>query len=256
MLSKRIVWITGAGKGIGRALALRLAQKGDLIAASARNQDDLAGLVVEAGAAGGTVAAYPLDITDAAAVAETVARIERDLGPISLAVLNAGTHAETSGANFDLARFRAVLDTNLVGAANCLAAVLPPMVMRRGGQVAVTASLAGYRGFPTAGAYAASKAGLIALSEAMKPELDAVGVKLQLISPGFVDTPLTRKNTFAMPFLISTDKAVDAIERGLKSKKFEIAFPATMAFAMRVMRLLPYWLLFALTRHMVRTPRA
>jgi NAD(P)-dependent dehydrogenase (short-subunit alcohol dehydrogenase family) len=254
-MNKKIVWITGAGKGIGRALALEMAVSGDIVAASARSRDDLDTLVAEAAERGGTIGAYPLDITDAAAARDVVARIERDLGPIKLAILNAGTHAELNGASFDLKVFRRVIDTNLYGTANCLAAVLPELVARKNGHVAIVGSLAGYRGLPTAGAYAASKAGLIALCEAMKPELDAAGVRLQLISPGFVDTPLTRRNSFAMPFLIPPEKAVDAILRGLGSRRFEIAFDWRMSLAMRLLKFLPYPLFFRITRGMVRAPR-
>lgn len=254
-MNARIVWITGAGKGIGRALALALAASGDVVAASARTVSDLDGLAAEAKQMRGAVHPYPLDIADTETARETVARIERELGPIDLAVLNAGTHAEISGASFDLDTFRRVVDVNLIGAANCLAAILPVLVARKAGQVCVVGSLAGYRGLPTAGAYAASKAGLIALCEAMKPELDAAGVRLQLISPGFVDTPLTQRNSFQMPFLITPEKAVQSILRGLKSPRFEIAFPWQMALVMRVLRLLPYPVLFRITRLMVREPR-
>ncbi len=255
-MNKKVVWITGAGKGIGRALALEMAASGDIVAASARTRDDLDTLVADAERTGGTMRAYPLDITDAAAARDVVARIERELGPIALAILNAGTHAEISGTSFDLKVFRHIVDTNLYGTANCLAALLPKLVARKAGHVAIVGSLAGYRGLPTAGAYAASKAGLIALCEAMKPELDVAGVKLQLVSPGFVDTPLTRRNSFAMPFIIPPDKAVRAILRGLDSHRFEIAFPRRMSLAMRLIKVLPYPLFFRITRGMVRALQA
>lgn len=254
-MTKRIVWITGAGKGIGRALALELAKSGDVVVASARTATDLETLIEEARAIGGAVHAFALDITDASAARTVVEQIEAEVGPIDVAVLNAGTHAEISGTRFDLDTFRRVIDTNLCGSANCLAAVLPLLVSRRKGHVAVVASLAGYRGLPTAGAYAASKAGLMALCEALQPELASAGVRLQLISPGFVDTPLTRLNSFAMPFLTTPEQAARTIARGLISKRFEIAFPWQMALSMRLLRLLPYRLLFLITRGMVRDPR-
>lgn len=255
MMKPQIAWITGAGKGIGRALALQMAAEGAVIAASARSEADLQSLAEAAEKAGGIIRPYRLDITDAQAVAETVRRIEAELGPIDIAVLNAGTHEETSGADFRLDVFRRVVETNLHGASNCLAAVLPPLVGRGAGTVAVVASLAGLRGLPTAGAYAASKAGLIALCESMEPELAAKGVRLKLVNPGFVDTPLTQLNTFPMPFLISAEKAATIIRKRLAGSGFEIAFPWSMALAMRTLRLLPYRVLFALTRGMVRPPR-
>ena len=182
-MTKRIVWITGAGKGIGRALALELAKSGDVVVASARTATDLETLIEEARAIGGAVHAFALDITDASAARTVVEQIEAEVGPIDVAVLNAGTHAEISGTRFDLDTFRRVIDTNLCGSANCLAAVLPLLVSRRKGHVAVVASLAGYRGLPTAGAYAASKAGLMALCEALQPELASAGVRTPAHQP-------------------------------------------------------------------------
>ena len=254
-MTDRIVWITGAGKGIGRALALELAKPGTIIAASARTKNDLDQLAADAKSAGGDIRAYPFDITDAVAAELAVSRIEHDLGPIDLVILNAGTHAEISGASFDLATFRRVVDTNLFGAANCLAAVLPRLVRRGEGHLALVSSLAARPGLPTAGAYAASKAGLTALSESIGPELENVGVRTTLIEPGFVDTPLTRKNSFDMPFLIGPEKAAKIIARGLARKKAKISFPWQMTLAIGVLRLLPRRLLFAVTRGMVRTPR-
>ena len=255
-MSKRIVWITGAGKGIGRALAMKLARSGSIVAASARTQSDLEQLAADAKAAGGDIRVYPFDITDASAAVVAVSRIENDIGPIDMAILNAGTHAETSGASFDLDVFRRVVDTNLFGAANCLAALLPHLVRRGEGHLALVSSLAARPGLPTAGAYAASKAGLTALSEAIAPELDMIGVTTTLIEPGFVDTPLTKKNTFAMPFLIDAEKAADIIARGLERRKSKISFPWQMTLAIGFLRLLPRRLLFVIARGMVRTPVA
>jgi short-subunit dehydrogenase len=251
-MAKRTAWITGAGKGIGRALALTLSERGYVVAASARTEDDLETLVAEAAARGGTIVPYPLDVTDAAATADVAARIERDLGDLDLAVLNAGTHREVTAANFDLVAFRQVMETNLMGTANCVAAVLPQMRSRRHGRIAIVASVAGYRGLPTAAAYGASKAALIALGEALKPELEASGVSMTLINPGFVDTPLTRLNKFPMPFLMAPDAAARAIADGLEWGRFEIVFPWQMTVLMKLLAILPYPLFFAVTRRMVR----
>jgi short-subunit dehydrogenase len=116
----------------------------------------------------------------------------------------------------------------------------------------VVASLAGYRGLPGAAAYGASKAGLINLCEALRPELAAVGVDMRLINPGFVKTPLTDKNDFPMPFLIDVDEAVDRIIDGLQGDSFEIAFPRRFALLMKLLRLLPDRLFFGVTRRMLR----
>jgi short-subunit dehydrogenase len=123
---------------------------------------------------------------------------------------------------------------------------------RGGGHIAVVASLAGYRGLPGAAAYGATKAALINMCEALKPDLERSGVKLSLINPGFVETPLTAQNDFPMPFLIPVDEAVSQIVRGLERSNFEIAFPGRFAFLMKVLRILPDRLFFTLSRRMLR----
>jgi short-subunit dehydrogenase len=244
-------WVTGAGKGIGRALALRLAARGFAVAASARTGADLESLAAEADGLAGSIFPFALDVADAAAAVAAVDQIERVIGPLDLAILNAGTHQPLSANNFNADVFRTLVDVNLMGTVHCLAAILPGFIARRSGRIAVVSSVAGYLGLPTAAAYGATKAALINMCEALKPELDQAGVALTLINPGFVDTPLTRRNDFPMPFLISTDEAVDHIMRGLDRGAFEIVFPWRMALAMKLLRSLPYSAFFALTQRML-----
>lgn len=251
-MKQSTIWITGAGKGIGRFLALELCARGHCVAVSARTEGDLSSLVDEASDLSGSVHPFVLDVTDSAAASAVTVRVEEALGPLDLVVLNAGTHSEVTADNFDLTEFRRVIETNVMGAANCLAALLPRMIARKGGRIALVASVAGYRGLPSAGAYSASKAGLIALAEALKPELEPAGVGMTLINPGFVDTPLTRRNTFPMPFLMAPDKAARIIADGLERGRFEIVFPWQMTVLMKFLGILPYWLFFAITRTMVR----
>lgn len=248
----RVAWVTGASAGIGRALALRLAHEGWRIAASARRADELEKLGAEARGSGGEIRPYPLDVTDRQAVAACVAAIEREFGTIDQSVLNAGTHQPMPATEFSAETMRRLHEINVLGVANGLEALLPRMIARRAGRVAVVASLAGYGGLPSAAAYGASKAALINMAEALRPELLAQGVVLQLINPGFVKTPLTDKNDFQMPFLISAEAAAAAIARGLATDRFEIAFPGTFARLMKLLRILPYSLYFRLTRRMVR----
>ena len=240
-------WVTGAGKGIGYALALALAHQGWRVAVSARTLGDLEKLVAAAPA--GTIKAYPLDVCDAAATTATIDRIETDLGPIALSILNAGTHVPTPLADFKTTTLQHLVDVNLMGTAHGLAALLGRA--RAGDQIAVVASLAGYRGLPGAGAYGATKAALINLTEALKPEADLAGIKLRLINPGFVETPLTAKNTFPMPFLIPVDVATKFIIDGLAGEQFEIAFPRRFTWIMKLLRMLPDSLYFSLTRRLV-----
>ena len=245
----RRAWVTGAGSGIGRALVQRLAADGWQVAASARTEEDLATL---AAGVPGRIEAFPLDVTDKVATMDAAAAIEAQLGPLDLVVLNAGTYRPVTATSFSIDAWREMVEVNLLGAVNCLAAIMPGMIARRSGHIAVVSSLTGYVGLPSASAYGATKAALINMCEALHPELEAEGVRLSLINPGFVDTPLTRRNDFPMPFLISSDEAVERIMRGLKSGRFEIAFPTRMSLAIRLLALLPHRLRLAVTRSMVR----
>lgn len=245
----RSAWVTGASSGIGRALALRLASEGWHVAISARNSNDLASLAAEFPE---HLHAFPLDVTNAEAVVKTVADINNTIGPLDLAVLNAGIYKRNSTLNFNVQAFRTTVDVNLMGSVHCLAALLPGMIARKTGQIGVVASVAGYVGLPGGAAYGATKAALINMCEALYPELAAQNIRLSIINPGFVDTPLTRKNDFPMPFLISTEKAVDHIMAGLKCQRFEIAFPWRMVMTMKLLAALPAKLLFAITRRMMR----
>jgi NADP-dependent 3-hydroxy acid dehydrogenase YdfG len=246
--TRRVAWVTGAGTGIGRALAKRLAEEGWHVAASARTAKDLDSLAAEVP---GSITALVLDVTDETATAAVVEKIESGIGPLELVVLNAGTYFPVTATKFKAANFRKTVDVNLNGTANGLDAVLPRMIARRSGHVVLMASVAGFVGLPTSSAYGATKAAINNLAEAMKVELEPHGVTMSVINPGFVRTPLTDKNTFPMPFLMDIDPAIDAIMRGLNAKKYEIIFPWQMAVLMKLLRILPHWLQFAITRRMV-----
>lgn len=245
----KVAWVTGAGKGIGRALCKRLAEDGWTVAASARTEADLRSLETEC--SDGAVHGFVLDVTDEAKTAITFDVIENRLGSIDLAIFNAGTHVPMPVEAFSVEAVRRLVETNLMGTVNGLAYVMPRFIGRQSGHIAVVASLAGYRGLPTSAAYGATKAGLINMCEALKPELERHGVRLSLINPGFVETPLTDKNEFPMPFLMPVDDAVAAIVAGLKGNAFEITFPWRFAILMKVLRILPDGLFFSVTRRMI-----
>jgi NAD(P)-dependent dehydrogenase (short-subunit alcohol dehydrogenase family) len=203
-------------------------------------------LAREAAGRRGRIMAYPLDVTERDDVTTTVDRIEGDLGPIEQAVLAAGTHHPISADAFlaqDLAR---LVEVNLLGVANALEPLMRNMIGRGRGRIAVVSSVAGYRGLPTSAYYGATKAALINLAESLKFDLDRHGVQMQVINPGFVETPLTDKNPFPMPFLISTETAAERIAEGLRRSSFEISFPRRFTWLLKVMRCLPYRLYFPL----------
>jgi short-subunit dehydrogenase len=239
-----IAWVTGASSGIGREVAAQLAAAGWHVAISARRRDELDSL---AAAHPGKMTVWPLDITDTAAVAATVAGIEAGR-PIARAVLNAGTYLRDTAHDFDIEKFKTQIDVNLLGTANCLAALMPGMLARRGGQIGIVASLAGLSGLPGAVTYSTTKAGLIAMAESLKFDMDKAGACISVILPGFVKTPLTDKNTIPMPFLMEVADAARVILKGLDAGRFLIAFPGPLAWPLRFLRILPAPLYFALVK--------
>lgn len=242
-LQRPVVWITGASTGIGRELALRHAREGWIVAASARSVEKLTQLAAE----NSNIHAYPVDVTDQAAVAAAARYVESELGPIKLAVLNAGIWHPMTATNYDLTKVHESIAINYGGVVNALAPVMTAMVARGHGHIAIVASVAGYRGLPKGAAYAPTKAALICLAESLAPELKLKGVTMTVVNPGFVATPMTAVNNFPMPFLVTEKEAVDAMMTGLAKRKFEIVFPTRMAIMMKSLRLLPYSVYFWLT---------
>ncbi len=243
-------WITGASSGIGRAAALRLARDAWRVVASARSVDVLEDM---ARGSGGRIIAQPCDVTDRDQVHATVAAIEAAHGPIALAVLSAGTFTPETVEDFSAEGFRKMVEVNLMGAVHSVEALLPHWRARRRGHLAIISSVAGYRGLPMSLAYGSTKAALINLCEGFKFDFDRLGLKVQVINPGFVKTPLTDKNEFPMPFLIEVDDAAERIVRGLRSDRFEIAFPGRFVYMLKWLRCLPYGVYFPLVK--LRTGR-
>lgn len=242
----KVAWVTGASSGIGRALALELAGRGVKVAATARREDELASLTSEAAARGAVVEPFPGDVTDADAMTAVARSATERLGPIDLAVLNAGLFIPVRAAPFDAGAFRKTFDVNLGGTVNCLAAALPAMTARRSGRVLIVASVTAYGGLPSSAAYGATKAALNNMAESLKFDLDNAGVSIQVANPGFVDTPATRKNPFKMPALIPAEEAAREIVRGIERGGFEITFPKRFTYVLKALRLLPYPLYFRL----------
>jgi short-subunit dehydrogenase len=249
----RTVWITGASSGIGRDVALQLARAGVKVAASARSADALAKLTAEQSG----ISAFPLDVTNAAAVAATVAAVEAQLGPIDLAILNAGVWHPMGARDFAGDKAIDSMAVNYFGVVNGVAALAPLMIARRAGHLAFVSSVAGYRGLPKAAGYSPSKAAVISLAETLQPDLQSYGVKVTVINPGFVETPMTSVNKFPMPFMIKSEDAAARIISGLTAGKFEIAFPWQLVAMLKLARILPYKLFFWYARTFLtqRPPR-
>lgn len=241
----KTIWITGASMGIGAALARYAAQQGWTVAASARSADKLEALAAEMP---GKIYAYPLDVMDLKANATVLNAIEAAHGPLDVAVLNAGTHADMPASAFDAAASAKIFDLNLTGVANGVDPLLKKFLPRKAGHIAITSSVAGYRGLPRAAAYCASKAGAIAFAESLAAEIGHKGVKVQVICPGFVRTPLTDKNPFPMPYLMEPEDAAKRIFDGLQSNMFEIAFPRRFVLQLKTLASLPAKVYFAAVR--------
>ncbi|MFP4269109.1 MAG: SDR family NAD(P)-dependent oxidoreductase [Alphaproteobacteria bacterium] len=248
-MPREVVWVTGASAGIGKAIVEAYVRDGAVVAATARPSERLEALARDHEA----VLAFPADITEAAAIKASVAAIEERLGPIDRAILNAGTHHPVKAQDFKADDLRALMETNLMGTANCLEALLPVMMGRKRGQIAVVSSIAGYTGLPTSAYYGSSKAALFNLCESLKFDTDRTGVDLRVIAPGFVRTPLTDKNEFSMPFLMEPEDAAKRVVKGLKGRQFEVTFPRRFAYQLKLLRCLPYRLYFPLVARSTKT---
>ena len=230
-------WVTGASGGIGRATALALAREGWTVWATARTAEALEALAGEA-AGPGRIVPLPGDVTDAAAMERAVQTITAE-GPLALVILNAGVYKPMRAQSFDAEAVKLTVDVNLTGVANGLAPAMRHMIERGTGHLALMASVAGYRGLPNAAAYSASKAGLIAMAEALAMDLVDLGVRVSVINPGFVETEATSVNEFEMPMLMQPEAAAAKIVAGLKRPGFEIRFPWQFALFLRLVGLLP-----------------
>ncbi|RST87819.1 SDR family NAD(P)-dependent oxidoreductase [Aquibium carbonis] len=246
--SDGIAWITGASTGIGRALALELVRRGYVVAATARGEDKLVSLANEASALYGRIVPFPGDVTDQAGMAAIAQAIERELGPVVLAVFNAGNYFPTKGEKLTVENFVKTYEINLFGIVNGLVPVVDAMKARGFGQVAVVGSVSGYGGLPLASAYGASKSAVNNMAEALKFDFDKMNIRIQVVNPGFVDTPLTEKNDFPMPGLMKVEDATRRFADGLERGGFEVCFPRRLAWTLKLVNLLPHALYFPIMK--------
>jgi len=234
----RRVWVIGASTGIGRATAIALLQRGARVAVSARSAQALQSI--------DGALPLPLDATDAAAVQTAMQTLQRDWGGLDLLLYCAGTYRPMRATAFDLASALQHDDVNYRGALHALAAVLPVLTAQRAGHIALVSSVAGFGGLPQALAYGPTKAALINLAETLYLDLHPLGIGVHVINPGFVETPLTAQNTFAMPALITPEQAAQALLQGLEAGRFDIHFPRRFTLWLKLLRLLPRGLYFSL----------
>ena len=237
--TNKVVLLTGASSGIGKELSLQLAQKGARLGLLARRQDVLDSLVEQVEKQQGKAMALPVDVRDAAAVRAAADRIRLELGPIDVMIANAGIGTAKHATQVKPEQVAEVININLIGAANSVAAVLPEMQTRDSGHLVAISSLSAYRGVPKSAAYCASKAGLSSFFECVRIDLRNTRIKVTIIHPGFIRTPLTAGREAKMPFLMEVDEAsrkiIGAIEQGKKS----YAFPWQLASLVRAGMIMP-----------------
>lgn len=242
---QKLVWITGGSSGIGAQLAKDYADRGWLVAITARNEAALK-LVISETKHKKAIFAFPCDVTKQKLMQQLFEAIEAKLGPVDKAIANAGIYLPTELPEFDAQIFVKSFDVNLNGTVNTLAPVIPAMLKRGGGQLAIMASVAGFGGLPSSAAYGATKAALLNMGEALAMEYRQHNINISVIAPGFVRTPATAPNEFAMPFLVEVEDASARIINGLERGKFLISFPRRFSILLRLLNLLPRWLYVSL----------
>ena len=249
----RSAWIIGASSGIGRELAKIMSKVGVDITVSARRAKELETLKTECPT--GRLTALPFDIVDTNAVKVAMESVERDIGLPDIVIIAAGIYEPVTADGLDPDLFGRIMAVNYLGVVNVLSAIMPGLLARGRGHITVISSVAGYRGLPLASAYGPSKAAIINLCESLQPELKARGICIQVVNPGFVDTPMTHKNHFAMPFMIQPEDAARRLFLGIQTNRFEITFPKRFTWLLKAMRILPYWLYFRLVGKLTGTSR-
>jgi len=249
-MSYRTALVTGASSGLGRGLALWLAKRGLRVFAAGRRIPQLQALADEAQAAGATVEPLELDVTRTEAHLERLRELDSECGGLDLVVANAGVGGVTHGKRLEWDKVRAIIDTNVTGAAATLTAVLPRMVERRRGHVVGISSLAAHRGLAGHAAYSASKAFLATFMESLRVDLSSTGVRVTTIYPGFVKSEMTADNHFPMPFLMETDAAVELMGTAILRGETELSFPWQLALPSRLAKVLPNPLFDAAARRL------
>jgi short-subunit dehydrogenase len=242
------VVITGASSGIGEALARHYARPGAVLGLISRRTPP-SGLE-------GTVVTYSLDVADVAALERAAADFVGRYGAPELVIANAGIGVGTLGEDIhDIAKLRRVLDVNVTGLAATLAVFAPSMKKAGRGTLAGIASIAGFRGLAGNGAYCASKAAAIKWMESLRAELYGTGVSVVCVCPGYIDTPMTRVNRYAMPFLLPADDAARRIARAIAARRRLAVIPWQMAAVSVLLRWMPGWLYDRLASRAPRKPR-
>jgi short-subunit dehydrogenase len=234
MRDPKIIVITGGSSGIGAALAEYYAAPGVTLGLLGRSAERLAAVAAACAAKGAAVETAIVEVTNREAMAQWLAAFD-DAHAIDLLVANAGISGGSGSIHGEgPEQLRRIMAVNVDGVFNTVQPVIPRMVARGRGQIALMASLAGFRGLPSAPAYSTSKAAVKVYGEALRGWLGKSGVEVSTLCPGYIRTPMTDRNPFPMPFLMEPQRAAALIARGLKRNAPRIAFPLPLYAAMWV----------------------
>lgn len=235
----KVVFITGASSGIGEALTIELAKRGASLGLLARREDLLNELAAKVETNGGKALPLVVDVTDAKAVKVAAQKLKDKFGRIDVLIANAGVGGLTDTKTLDADQVAKIVNINLIGAVNSVAAVVPVMLEQKSGHIVAISSLAGYRGLKKSSAYSASKAGMSAFFESVRLDLLDAGIDVSIIHPGFIKTPLTSGRDNKMPFLLELEDGTNRILRAIEKRKKSYAFPWQLASIVRLGMLFP-----------------
>ena len=243
------VWITGASSGIGKALAIKFATEGWHVAASARREN----LLQDLNKTNSNIHSFPLDVIDEPRTKKVFQDILVKFQAIDICVFCTGIHDPDAEKKLSTEKIREIMETNFFGTLNCIMAVNSYFRERKNGHISIVSSVAAYRGLPAASGYCASKSALTSLAESLYFDFKRYNVKVSVISPGFVKTPMTDKNKFPMPMIKSPEYAAKKIFIGLTKKNvFEIHFPVAFTLLMKLLKIMPNWLYFMIASKVMK----
>ena len=234
--NQKKIWITGASSGIGKAVAEKFAKEGWQVAVSARRKE-----ILDQMAKDRNISSFPLDVVDEENCKITFQKIISEFTQIDLCIFCSGTYDPKKEKEIDIKQSKFIMDVNYFGVLNCVKSVEKYFKDKKNGHISIVSSIAGYRGLPNSSGYGPSKAALNNFAESIYFDFKKYNIRVSVISPGFIKTPLTDKNDFPMPFLRSVEFAAKKIYDGLtKSNSFEIHFPKQLTLILKFLRILPY----------------
>tara|TARA_B100000530_G_scaffold311904_1_gene239243 strand:- start:103 stop:864 length:762 start_codon:yes stop_codon:yes gene_type:complete len=248
-MTNKVIWITGGSSGIGKSLAYKFANEGWQVAISARREN----LLKEISESNEKIKSFPLDVTDKVKCKEVFEQIKNYYGDLDICFFSTGTWSPKEEKDIDVEQIENVFKVNFFGTINSIKAVEGHFKNKKNGIITIVSSIAGYRGLPNTTGYGPSKSALISLAESLYFDFERYNVRVCLVCPGFVKTPMTDKNDFKMPFLKTSEFAADKIYDGLINKnQFEIHFPKELTLTLKFFKLLPSKVYFYLVKKLTK----